>query len=54
MEDGHNGHNGGLHHVQEPDDVAARELDIRRSEALDAIDRAPFSCVVSFGAAFRS
>ena len=32
-----------LDSLDDPNDVAARELDASRAEALDAIDRAPFS-----------
>jgi hypothetical protein len=32
-----------LEHLREAMDVAARELDASRAEALDAIDKAPFS-----------
>ena len=34
-----------MEHLQEAMDAAARELDASRAEALEAIDRAPFSCV---------
>lgn len=42
-----NGHRDDLERLQEAMDVAARELDANRAEALEAIDRAPFSCVAS-------
>ncbi|KAH9003091.1 phosphate transporter [Lactarius hatsudake] len=38
-----NGRQGDLEHLRDPIDHAAHELDTRRAEALDAIDRAPFS-----------
>ncbi len=41
------GRHGDLEHLRDVIDVAAHELDTRRAEALDAIDRAPFSCVAS-------
>jgi hypothetical protein len=41
--DSENGRHDDLDSLNDPINVAARELDVSRAEALDAIDRAPVS-----------
>lgn len=42
-----NGRHGDLEHLQDSINVATRELDASRVQALGTIDRAPFSSVAS-------
>lgn len=47
-----NGQPGDLDHLQDPINVATRELDASRAQALGAVDRALFSSVASLHSYF--